>query len=152
IQAGLPLEHMQGQLANVWGESNGATLEVHGALDLCSVSLLGQQVTQLESPLHVKNGVAALSNIRGRLLGGELLGAFQVSLDATPRYMARLELSGADLQRYARSLPGRQSFRGQISAKLDLNGLGNDLRNLQGQGEAHITQGDLGELPGFLAL
>jgi hypothetical protein len=152
IQAGLPLEHMQGQLANVWGESDGASLEVHGALDLCSVSLLGQQVTQLESPLHVKNGVAALSNIRGRLLGGQILGAFQVSLDATPRYAARLELGGADLQSYARSLQGRQRFRGQVSAKLDLNGLGNDLRNLQGQGEAHITEGDLGELPGFLAL
>jgi hypothetical protein len=152
IQAGLPLQHMQGQLANVWGESDGASLEVHGALDLCSVSLLGQQITQLESPLHVKNGVAALSNIRGRLLGGEVLGGFQVSLDATPRYMAKLELSGADLQSYARSLPGVQRFRGQVSAKLDLNGLGNDLRNLQGQGEAHITQGDLGELPGFLAL
>jgi hypothetical protein len=152
IQAGLPLEHMQGQLANVSGESDGASLEVHGALDLCSVSLLGQQVTQLESPLHVKNGVAALSNIRGRLLGGEILGAFQVTLDATPRYVARLELGGADLQSYARSLQGHQRFRGKVSGKLDLSGLGNDLRNLQGQGEAHITQGDLGELPGFLPL
>jgi hypothetical protein len=152
IQAGLPLEHMQGQLANVWGESDGAGLEVHGALDLSSVSLLGQQVTQLESPLDVKNGVAALSNIRGRLLGGEILGGFQVTLDATPRYLARLELGGADLQSYARSLRGRQRFRGQVSGKLVLSGLGNDLRNLQGQGEAAITQGDLGELPGFLPL
>jgi hypothetical protein len=152
IQAGLPLEHMQGQLANVWGESDGVSLEVHGALDLCSISLVGQQITQLESPLHVKNGVAALSNIRGRLLGGEFLGAFQVSLDATPRYMATLELSRADLRSYAMSLPGRQRYSGQVAAKLSLSGLGNDLRNLQGQGEAHITQGDLGELPGFLPL
>ena len=143
---------MQGQLDNVWGESDGANLEVHGALDLDSVSLLGQQVTQLESPLDVKDGVAALSNIRGRLLGGEIIGGFQVSLDRTPRYSATLELRGADLQSYAKSLPGRQRFQGQVSGKLNLNGLGNDLRTLQGEGEAHITQGDLGELPGFLAL
>jgi len=152
IQAGLPLEHMQGQLANVWGESDGGNLEVHGALDLCSVSLHGQQITQLESPLDVKDGIASLSNIRGRLLGGEIGGGFQVSLDHTPRYNATLELRGADLQSYARSLPGRQRFKGQVSGKLSLSGLGNDLRALQGEGEAHITQGDLGELPGYLAL
>jgi hypothetical protein len=152
IQAGLPLEHMQGQLANVWGQADGANLEVHGALDLCSVSLHGQQITQLESPLDVKDGLAALSNIRGRLLGGELVGGFQVSLDHTPRYSARLELRRADLQSYAKSLLGRQRFRGQVTGRLDLNGLGNDLRALQGEGEAHITEGDLGVLPGFLPL
>ena len=152
IQAGLPLEHMQGQLDNVWGQSDGTNLEAHGALRLDSVSLLGQQITQLESPLHVKDGLAALSDIHGHLLGGEFFGGFQVSLDRTPRYNATLELRGANLQSYARSLAGRQRFRGQVSGKLNLNGLGNDLRSLQGEGEAHITQGDLGQLPGFLAL
>jgi hypothetical protein len=152
IQAGLPLEHIQGQLENVSGSSNGANLEVHGALSLCSVSLLGQQVTNLESPLDVKSGMAGLSNIRGQLLGGELMGAFEVSLDDTPRYAAQLALRGADLKRYAKTLPGRQRFQGLVSGQLQLNGLGNDLRTLQGQGEAHITQGDLGELPAVLAL
>jgi hypothetical protein len=152
IQAGVPLEHMQGQLENVWGYSDGANLEVHGALALYSISLLGQQVTRLESPLDVKDGVAGLSNIRAQLLGGEVAGRFAVSLDATPRYEAALTLRGADLQSYAMTLPGHQRFRGQISAQLALNGRGNDLRTLQGQGEAHITQGDLGELPAYLAL
>jgi hypothetical protein len=50
------------------------------------------------------------------------------------------------------TISGRQRFRGQVSGQLSLNGLGNDLRTLRGQGEAHITEGDLGELPGFLAL
>jgi hypothetical protein len=152
IQAGLPLEHIQGQLENVWGSSDGADLEVHGALALYSVSLLGLQVTRLESPLDVKNGVAGLSSLRGQVLGGEVLGRFEVSLDATPRYTAALSLRGADLQSYARTIPGRQRFRGQVAGELELSGLGNDLRTLQGRGEAHITQGDLGELPAFLAL
>jgi hypothetical protein len=152
IQAGIPLENVQGELANVSGQSDGLNLEVHGALDLDSVSLLGQQVTRLESPLHIKDGVAALSNIRGHLLGGELNGAFQVTLDSTPRYAASLDLRGADLQSYAKSVPGRQQFRGQVSARLSINGLGSDLRALQGSGEAHITEGNVGELPAFLSL
>ena len=152
IQAGLPLEHLQGQLDHVSGFSNGKVLEVHGALALDSVSLLGQQVTRLESPLEVKDGVARLSSIRGNLLGGEVDGGFQVSLDATPRYETMLTIHGVDLRRYAETIPGRQRFRGQVTAQLNLSGLGNDLRNLQGQGDAHITEGDLGELPNFLSL
>jgi hypothetical protein len=50
------------------------------------------------------------------------------------------------------TIPGRQRFRGRVSGQLSLNGLGHDLRTLQGQGEAHITEGDLGELPSFLSL
>ncbi len=152
IQAGLPLEHIQGQLDHVRGRADGKSLEVHGALWLDSVSLLGQQVTRLESPLDVQNGTARLSNIRGSLLGGELSGGFAVSLDTTPRYEAVLSVSAADLREYAKTLPGRQKFRGLVAARLAISGLGNDLRSLQGQGEAHITQGDLGELPGYFAL
>src|SRR5262249_11541907 len=90
--------------------------------------------------------------IRGQLLDGEVAGRFEVSLDATPRYAAELTLSGANLQSYAKTLQGHQRYRGLVSGQLQLNGLGNDLRTLQGQGEAHITHGDLGELPAFLAL
>jgi hypothetical protein len=49
-------------------------------------------------------------------------------------------------------LGGRRSFRGVIDAQLECNGLGSDLRTLEGRGEAHITQGDLGELPVVLRL
>ena len=152
IQAGLPLEHLQGQLDSVWGKSNGESLEVHGALQLESISLLGQQVTRLTSPIHVQGGAARLTDIKGSLLGGELSGRFGVSLDEVPHYEASLVVQGADLERYARTVHGHQSFRGQVYGKLDLNGFGNDLHTLQGQGEGHIVRGDLGELPVFLRL
>jgi hypothetical protein len=152
IQAGLPLEHLQGQLDSVWGNSNGEHLEVHGALRLESVSLLGQQVTGLESPIHVKSGLAELSDIRGAFLGGQLTGRFQLSLDEVPHYAASIVVERADLEHYAQSLPGRQNFRGLVFGRLDFNGFGNDLHTLQGQGDAHIVQGDLGELPGVLPL
>jgi hypothetical protein len=152
IQAGLPLEHLQGQFENVRGSSDGETLEVHGALRLESISLLGQQVTRLESPFDVQGSQARLGDIRAGLLGGEVTGQFQVSLDATPRYAAQVALRGADLQRYAKTISGRQTFRGLVFGNLELSGRGNDLHALQGRGEAWVTRGDLGELPGFLRL
>ncbi|MBV8382865.1 MAG: hypothetical protein JOZ63_09670 [Planctomycetaceae bacterium] len=152
VQSGVPLEHIQGQLDHVRGQFDGDHLDIHGALKLDSVSLLGQQVTELESPFQVAHDLARLDDIRGKLLGGELDGQFEVSLDSTPRYAASLAVRGADLQSYAKTLPGRQAFRGLVFARLDFNGLGNDLRTLQGQGSAEIIQGDLGELPVVLRL
>jgi hypothetical protein len=110
--------------------------------------LLGQQITAVESPFHIERGVARLDNVQGHFLKGELVGEnCSVTLENTPHYHAMLSIRGAQLQEYARAISGRQSFRGNIDARIDLNGWGNDVRNLHGGGEAHITEGDLGELP-----
>jgi AsmA-like C-terminal region len=152
IKTAIPIEHMEGQLDHVSGWSNGLTLQVEGHLNLSSVIVLGQQITDLESPFHVRDGVARLESVHGRFLKGELASddACWITLDATPRYHSALSLQGAQLEEYARTIPGRQSYRGNISARLELNGLGSDIRSLHGGGEGHITQGDLGELPALL--
>ncbi len=147
LKAGIPLEHIQGQLDEVRGWSNGQTLDIHGIVRLDSITLLGQQITQVESPFHLERGWARLDSLRGKLLRGDLEGSGTISLDATPKYSASLQLAGAQLEEYARTLPGRQSYRGALEAAIDLSGLGNNVRSIQGKGEAHITQGDLGELP-----
>ena len=152
IQPGLQVGNIQGQLDHVRGATDGDLFEVHGTLRLESVSMLGLQVTQLESPIDVDHGTARLDDLRGKLLGGILTGKLGVSLDATPKYNANLAVSQADLLEYAQTLPGRQSFRGKIDARLDLAGFGSDLRTIQGSGEAHMANGDLGELPRFLRL
>lgn len=152
IQPGLKLENMQGQLDSVRGFTNGEEFELHGALNLASVGLLGQQVTALETPIDVEKGVARLGNIKGRLLNGVLTGKMSVSLDATPKYSASVAVQGADLQQYTKTQPGRQTYRGLVNANLNLSGFGGDLRTIQGGGEAHVVQGELGELPFFLSL
>ena len=154
IRTAIPIEHIQGQLENVSGWSNGMALEVLGSMKLESVSFIGQQFTQLESPFHVKEGRATLDSVRGHYLGGEVLGddACSISLDATPRYHAALSLRGARLEEYARTITGVQSYRGNIDARLAIDGLGSDVRSIHGRGEAHISQGDLGELPLLLRL
>lgn len=153
IQTGLPLEHLQGQLDHLRGSFlNGKDLEMHGELMLESISLLGQQVTRLSSPVDVSHNRARLDNVRGTLLGGELSGRIEVDLEKTPKYIAALSVSAADLQLYTKSLPGRQHLRGLVSGQVAVQGLGNDLHTLQGRGEVHVTQGDLGQLPAFLRL
>jgi hypothetical protein len=152
LKTGIPLEHIQGQMENVSGWSNGRVLEVQGILNLASVIFLGQQITQVESPFHVKDGMARLDSISGRFLNGQLAGEGEVSLDTTPRYRAAFSLAGAQLEEYAQTISGRQSFRGLLNSRIEVNGLGSDIHTLSGQGEAHITQGDLGELPPVLKM
>ena len=153
LKTGIPLEHIQGQLEQVRGSSNGMTLEVDGILKLESVSVLGQQITKVESPFSIKQGVARLVSVQGHFLKGDFLGEdCWVTLDANPRYHAKLSIHGAQLQEYARTVSGRQSYQGYIDGGVELSGLGNDVRNLHGAGEAHITQGNLGELPPLLRL
>lgn len=152
IQPGLAVEHLQGQLDSVSGQTYGDLFELHGALQLKSLGLLGQQVTELESPIHVQGGVARLENLRGKLLGGLVSGRLGVTLDATPKYEASLAVDGADLSEYSKTVSGRQTYRGLVNVRLDLHGFGADLRTIGGQGEAHVTNGDLGELPFYLQL
>jgi hypothetical protein len=147
LKSGIPLEHIQGQLEDVRGGSNGQTLEVHGIVKLASVSMMGQQITELESPFHIESGAARLDDLKAKLLRGRLFGNGAISLNDTPKYNASLRLDGAELEEFARTQPGRQSYRGKLSAAITLSGLGTEVRSVQGKGEAHISEGDLGELP-----
>ena len=45
------------------------------------------------------------------------------------------------------TIGGRRTYRGNIDARIECSGLGSDIHTLQGQGDAHITEGDLGKLP-----
>jgi hypothetical protein len=147
---GIPLHHIQGEISSLRGAYDGRALDVHGILKLASVNLFEIQMTELESPIEVVADKARLTNIRGTLLGGELGGNIEIGLEATPKYEAHLRLEKANLQSLARFQPGKQSVRGMVSAKLDLSGLGPDPHSIQGVGEAHVTEGDLGKLPAFL--
>ncbi len=135
------------------GWSDGTGIKVKGAMRLESVSVLGQQLTKVESPFYVERGVATLENVKGRYLKGEILGEnCWVSLDATPRYHAALSIRGAQLEEYARTISGHQTYRGKVDARIELNGWGSEVRNVDGGGDAHITEGELGELPPLLGL
>lgn len=147
IQSGLPLGQLQGQIDHVRGWSDGRGIDLSGVVAIDSMFVAGQQLTALRSPLVVENGEARLSSIEAKILGGTIYGAARLSLEETPRYVANLQLQNADLARYTMTIPGKQSLRGLLSAKVAVEGRGNDMRTCVGEAEASITEGDLGELP-----
>lgn len=152
IQAGLPLEHIQGEAVGVSGRSDGRAIEVHGKIALASVVIDGQQITEVTAPIDVAEGLVRLDEIRGNILGGTLAGKVRSTLDVSPKYTASLTVQGVDLEQYARTVPGRQRLKGKLSGKVGLSGVGYDLHTIQGDGDAEIAGGDLGTLPLFVRL
>ena len=147
IQTGLPLEDLHGQFDNMSGWSDGQDLALQGNLNLESVRVKGLQITRIQGPVVVEGGWARLDQVRGAIMGGQFTGSGAISLDATPRYRAGIELNGADLAEYTRLVPGNQNLKGRVSGRLDLQGEGNDLRTLTGTGWALVQEGDVGKLP-----
>ena len=87
-------------------------MEVHGIVRLDSITLLGQQITDLESPFHLERGSARLDSLRGNYSGVIWRPAARsVSMPRRSTALS-LRLAGAQLEEYARTLPGRQSYRG----------------------------------------
>jgi len=152
ITADIPLEHINGQLRNVQGNSNGQRIEASGDMELDSVAVAGLQITDLRGPITIHDGKVRLDGIRGQMLGGELFGNGELTLDDEPGYRAFLKLTAAELREYAKSLSGRQSFQGVVNASIEFHGRGSDVRTMQGKGEGHISEGDIGELPSVLRL
>ena len=141
------LEHIQGQLDHVNGSFDGRDLKVHGLLNIDSINIFGQQIARLTANLDVERNLAQLDQIRAKVLGGALMGHLTTSLEATPTYSVRVEVKEADLKQYAMNLSGHQGFRGLVSGRIDLGGLGYDPRSITGGGTARIVQGELGTLP-----
>lgn len=152
VAAGVPIEHIQGEIRDLGGRFDGLDLSVEGVVDLESVSIRGQHLTKLSSPLKVGKGRADLSDVEAEFLGGKLYGNLGVSLDTTPRYEAKMKLVGARLERLAQTIPGPQDFKGDLQGWVEVEGLGQDAKALKGRGEAHVANGDLGKLPILLDL
>ncbi len=154
LATGLPIRLMQGQLDHFTGAYLNDELVARCAINMDSVEVLDQQITgvrgDIEISTHDRKVIA--NHLSARLLGGNLTGTVEVGLEATTKYSADLRLADADLAEYAKTIAGRQTFRGIAWGRVRLAGVGADIHGLQGEGEAHITGGDLGTLPGFLRL
>lgn len=147
VQTGFPLEQLQGQIDHLKGWSDGRAIEAQGIVNIASTHLGSIQLADFSSPLVIGQNQAHLTNIQARLLDGTIYGDASVSFDANPRYRTRLQIQNANLARYALALPGRQELRGLASARLAIEGNGNDFRTCVGDAELHVTEGNLGQLP-----
>jgi hypothetical protein len=150
FDVGWPLRNLQGQLENLSGRFDGQDLFMDGLVALDTLNVKGFPINRFSAPVQIEKGFVRMPSIQAEVLGGQAYGDMSVQIGNEPQYEANLKLVGMDLTRYARTVPGRQSVRGRVSGKISLSGRGSDTRNLQGAGDAEITQGDLGEIPEFL--
>ncbi|WP_152049276.1 AsmA-like C-terminal region-containing protein [Tautonia marina] len=147
IRTSIPLEAIHGRLVDFAGRFDGRSLGLSGLIDLDSLTIAGQQVTQVRSPLVIDGQSARLEAIEGDLLGGRLTGQVGLGMDEQPEYNATLAVANADLARFTASLPGKQSFRGLLSGMITFSGIGNEMRSVSGSGDFRVSEGDLGDLP-----
>ncbi len=147
VDLGLELDQIQGAISDLQGVFDGESIAMSGAVELDFLQVLGQPVLHFSTPLVIRDGRAELNDIRATLLGGTLRGGASTSLESPPRYALNLELGQADLEEFTRTIPGRQALNGTLSAQLELQGIGENIRDLQGGGWATIVDGELGELP-----
>ncbi len=152
IAAGIPIEHIQGEVRDVEGRFDGRALALKGVVDLESVDIRGQHLTHLSTPLTVGRDKASLTSVAADFLGGKLYGDVSVTLDATPRYEATVKIDGARLEDYARTVVGHQDYKGEVYARGTITGLGQDLKTIQGEGEVHVMRGDFSKLPIYVKL
>jgi hypothetical protein len=152
IGTDIGLGNIEGQIEDLRGSFNGRDLDVHGRINLASVFLFDQQVSDLTARLEVEKGFARLEEIQGNFLRGTIKARLRASLEASPDYSTRVQIDNADLQAYALTQPGHQGFKGLVDAWVELSGLGYEPRTINGTGKARIVQGDLGTLPVALRL
>ena len=147
IDAGLPLESIQGRLRDVSGRFDGRALGLTGLVDLDSLTVFGQQLTGLRTPLVVDADSVRLTRIEGDLLGG----LTDRPGPGRPEPAVRLRRPAGDRRRRPRPLhrdPPRQAGVPRPPLRpARANGLGSDPRSMRGLGDFRIEQGDLGDLP-----
>ena len=90
VKTGIPLEHIQGELEQVKGWSNGLALAGRGDHQPGERGVLGQQITNVESPFQVKGGVGGAGQPARASSSAAISGAgVRVTLDPTPSYGRR---------------------------------------------------------------
>jgi hypothetical protein len=180
IQNGIKLENLHGGVTLIGG-FDGRDFHSYGELAVDSATYRDLQFTQVTGPLWIdgrqvlfgsyadrqRNEYDAvtldgairpaprrrLRPVTGRIFNGTVYGNAWIALGTEPQYGLRATLADADLGRIAQELiPGQQNLRGKIVATLDLRGTGRSVNTLAGQGNVHVRDADLYELPVMIAL
>ncbi len=91
-----------------------------------------------------------LVEVNGRLFGGNVRGTADISLArGDPRHTATVAVEGVDFPRLTDLYFGYKSSRGVLSGTYAFSGFGDDARQMRGQGEIKVVNGDVFAIPIF---
>lgn len=119
---------VEGGIAQGEGEATVATVNLADLLFVRGV----------RSPLTMSKETVRLSPIRGRVAGGEVTGDVTVHLREGFRYVANLEVKGAEVKTLLAEAKSTGSLSGRLAAKATFEGRGG-LPTLKGRGQGTVT-------------
>ncbi|WP_145434172.1 hypothetical protein [Lacipirellula limnantheis] len=164
LHCGIDVEGVTGSVRLV-GSSNQQQSSSAGELNLESVAYQGIQLTNVKGPMWVDESECRFGkwaaektnqperSLSGAVYGGAMLSDGWVQFAHTPLYAAEISVAGADLNRLmVERFGGRQSFKGKIDGSVRLKGEGPSLARLTGDGNVHIREADIYELPLLVSL
>ena len=156
LQAGIPIEHITGQVA-CRGRHNGQQLEgVVGNLLLKEAYIFNQPLReihgQLEVPIDAPE-VLRLPGLQAHYFGGEIYGPLRIEFGPTIRYELKLNASQVNLEEFGKHNFGNSAqIKGLAEASIYLTGKGGSVNGLRGNGSVDVPNGKMDNLPILLDL
>ncbi len=156
LHAGLDVTDVTGQLS-CCGLHNGKELEkVVGTFLLKDASVLGQPGHNLHGRLEVlpkSPGILRFRDLSGNLFGGTLGGEARIEFGPVRRYDLYLKALDLHLDQFAQlNFGSTADLQGSAMAALHLQGEGDELAGLKGEGRVDVPNGKLYKLPPLLDL
>lgn len=119
-------------------EIEGGMARGEGEATAASVSLADLLfVRDVRSPLTMSKEVVKLAPLRGRVAGGQVTGDVTVHLRGGFRYVANLEVRGADVKALLSEAKSASGVTGTLAAKATFEGSGG-LPTLKGRGQGTV--------------
>jgi len=166
LTCGIELHNIHGSV-RLQGQSNEQGCYSAGELNLESVTYQDVQLTNVSGPIWVDESQCLLGKwatdkkgpgqlvrrVTGNVYGGTLASDAWVSFGGRPQYGAAASLTGADLSRLIiERFGGQQPFQGKLDGNIILSGEGPQLARLTGEGNVHIRDANIYELPLLMSL
>jgi hypothetical protein len=116
------------------GIAQGSGTATIGTIDLAGLLFL----RRVEAPLSMSKEAVRLAPIRGRVAGGTVQGELNVRLKGGFRYVASLEVTGANVKTLLAEAGSPAGVSGALAAKATFEGTGG-LSTMKGRGQGTIT-------------
>ena len=163
ISAGIDISNCHGSV-RLQGESNPARAYTNGELSLETATVQDVQLTDVTGPFFAdESGVwlgrsaaypgRTATPIRAVTYGGAVDLSGHVSLDGIPYYECGIDCRGIDLERLIiERFAGQRRYPGKMDGHVTLRGSGASMTTLTGEGNLHVHDANIYELPLLVSL
>ncbi len=164
LQLGIDLKNIYGSV-RLRGACQGGKCYSSGDLEIDTATFQGVQFTDIRGPFWADEKSCRLGKwavtqqgqaprrVSAKVYDGFLVGDAWVTFNGLPRYGAEATLATADLSRImTERFQSATDFKGKVAANVVLRGHGRQLENMEADGDVHVTDAEIYELPLLVGL